>query len=46
MSQKPISKKWPPNLNTKKQPEIGCVFDFLLNFSRLKCPVKLYWLCV
>ena len=45
MSQKPISaKKCPLHLNTKKQPQSCCLFDFLLNFLCLNVPETYYLL--
>ena len=46
MSQKPIRvlecKKSPLHLNTKKQPQSCCLFDFLLKFPRLNVPETYY----
>ena len=35
-------KKSPIHLNTKKQPQIGCLFDFLLNFPCLNVSETYY----
>ena len=35
-------KKRPVHLNTKKQPQSCCLFDFLLNFPRLNVPETYY----
>ena len=38
-------KKRPIHLNTKKQPQSCCLFDFLLKFSRLNVPETYYSIC-
>ncbi len=37
-----IQEKRPAHLNTKKQPQIGCLFDFLFNFLCLNVPETYY----